>query len=90
MGRFNKFYITCTLIDLIDYLNLLFSSVTIYLFRSVSVVTHKVVELHKTCMAAILKAFSTVINENRRNKVFTVIKQLKMRGFSKDTYFSLN
>ena len=46
--------------------------------------------MHKTCMAAILKALSTVINDNRRNKVFTVIKQLKMREFSKDTYFSLN
>ena len=67
-----------------------FSSMTIHLFRSVSVVTHKLVELHKTCMAAILKALTTVINENRRNKVFTVIKQLKMREFSKDTYFSLN
>ena len=67
-----------------------FSSMTIHLFRSVSVVTHKLVELHKTCMAAILKALSTVINRNRRNKVFTVIKQLKMRDFIKDTYFSLN
>ena len=54
-----------------------FSSMTIHLFRSVSVVTHKLVELHKTCMAAILKALSTVINRNRRNKVFTVIKQQK-------------
>ena len=41
-------------------------------------------------MAAILKALSTVMNENRRNKVFTVIKQLKMRRYSKDTYFSFN
>ena len=41
-------------------------------------------------MAAILKALSTVMNENRRNKVFTVIKQLKKRGYSKDTYLSLN
>ena len=59
---------------------------TIHLFRSVSVVTHKLVELQ----AAILKALSTVINENGRNKVFIVIKQLKMRKYSKDTYFSLN
>ena len=66
-----------------------FSSVAIHLFRSVSVVTHKLVELHKTCIAAILKALSIVINENRRNKVFTVIKQLKMLEFSKDTH-SLN
>ena len=40
-------------------------------------------------MAAILKALSTVMNENRRNKVFIVIKQLKMREYNKDTYFSL-
>ena len=38
----------------------------------------KLVVLNKTCMAAILKALSTVITENRRNKVFTLIKQLKM------------
>ena len=63
---------------------------TIHLFRSVSVVTHKRIELNKTCMAAILIALSTVMNENRRNKVFTVIKQLTMREYSKDTYFSLN
>ena len=41
-------------------------------------------------MAAILKALSTVSNENKRNKMFTVIKQLKMREYSKDTFFSLN
>ena len=63
---------------------------TIHLFRSVSVVTHELIELNKTCMAAILEALSTVMNENRRNKVFTVIKQLKMREYSKDTCFSLN
>ena len=63
---------------------------TIHLLRSVSVVTHKLIELNKTCMAAILKARSTVTNENRRNKVFTVIKQLTVRDYSKDTYFSLN
>ena len=68
----------------------LFSSMTIHLFRSVIVVTHKLIALNKTCMVAILKARSTVMKENRRNKVFTVIKQLKMREYSKDTYFSLN
>ena len=67
-----------------------YSSMTIHLFRSVSVVTHELIELNKTCMAAILEALSTVKNENRRNKVFTVIKQLKMRVYSIDTYFSLN
>ena len=67
--------------------SVLYSSRTIHLFRPVSVVTHKLVELHKTC---ILKALSTVINENTRNKVFTVIKQLQMREYSKDTYFSFN
>ena len=61
---------------------------TIHLFRLVSVVTQTLIELNKTCMAAILKALSTVMNENRRNKVFTVIKQLKMREDSKDTFFS--
>ena len=69
---------------------ILYSSMTIHLFRSVSVVTHKLVELNKTCMTAILKALSSVLNENKRNKVFNVIKQLKMREYSKDTYFSLN
>ena len=63
---------------------------TIHLFRSVGVVTHELIELNKTCMAAILEALSTVMNENRRYKVFTVIKQVKMREYSKDTYFSLN
>ena len=62
----------------------------IHLFRSDSVVTHELIELNKTCMAAILEALSTVMNENRRNKVFTLKKQLKMREYSKDTYFSLN
>ena len=43
-------------------------------------------------MAAILKALSTVtvMNEKRRNKVFTMIKQLKKREYSKDTHFSIN
>ena len=41
---------------------------TIHLFRSVSVVTHKLVELNKTCMAAILKALSIVKNENEKKK----------------------
>ena len=40
-------------------------------------------------MAAIFEALSTVMNENRRNKVFTAIKQLKKQEYSKDTYFSL-
>ena len=63
---------------------------TIHLFRSISVVTHKLVEMNKTLMAAILRALSTVMNENRRNKVFTVIKQPKRQEYSKATYFSLN
>ena len=57
---------------------------TVHVNRSVSVVTHKLIELNKTCMDAILKALSTVMNENRRNKVFTVIKQLKIWEYSKD------
>ena len=68
----------------------LYSSITIHLFRLVSVVTHKLIALNKTCMAAILKALSIVMNENRRNKVFTMIKQLKMLEYSKDTYFLIN
>ena len=88
MDRFNKFYITCILIDLMNHLNLLFS--TVHIDGSVSVVTHKLIEMNKTCMDAILKALSTIMNENRRNKVFTVIKQVKMREYSNDTYFSLN
>ena len=40
------------------------------LFRSVYVVTHELIKWNKTFMASILKAFSTVMNENRRNKVF--------------------
>ena len=41
-------------------------------------------------MDAILKALSTVMKDNRRKKVFIVIKQLKMGEYSKDTHFSLN
>ena len=63
---------------------------TVHANRSVSVVTHKLIDLNKTCMDTILKALSRVMNKNRRNKVFTVIKQLIMREYSKDTYFSLN
>ena len=63
---------------------------TIHLFRSVSVVTHELIELNKTGMAAILEALSKIMNENRRNNMFTVRKQFKMREYSKDTYFSLN
>ena len=63
---------------------------TFHIIRSVSVVTHKLIENIKTCVEAILKALSTVMNEYRRNEVFTVIKQLKMREYNKDTYFSSN
>ena len=55
-----------------------------------SVVIHKLIELSKTCIATILKALSTVINENKRIKKLTGIKQQKMREYSKDTYFSSN
>ena len=50
-----------------------YSSLTVHANESVSVVTQKPIELN-----AILKALSTVINKNRKNKVITVIKQLKM------------
>ena len=63
---------------------------TAHVNGSVSIVTHKLTELNKTCMDAILKELSTVMNENRRNKMFTMIKQLIMREYSTDTYFSLN
>ena len=52
--------------------------------------TYKLIELNKTCMDAILKALSTVMHQYRKNKVFIVIKQLKMREYSKDTYISSN
>ena len=54
-----------------------YSSMTVYVNGSVSVVTRKLIKLNKTCMDAILKVLSTVMNENRKNKVFTLIKQLK-------------
>ena len=41
-------------------------------------------------MDGILKPLSLVMNENRKNKVFTMIKQLKMREYSAHTDFSLN
>ena len=50
----------------------------------------KLIELNKTFIVVSLKALSTVLNENRRNKVFTVIKQLNMQEYRKDTYLSLN
>ena len=42
-----------------------YSSMTVHANRSVSVVTHKPIELNKTCMDAILKTLFTVLNENR-------------------------
>ena len=41
-------------------------------------------------MDAILKTLSLVMNKKRRNKVFTMIKQLKMRKHSLHFDFSLN
>ena len=66
----------------------LYSSMTVHASGKVSVVTHKLIELNKTCMNAILKALSIVMNETRRNKVFTAIKYLEKREYSIDTYFS--
>ena len=40
-------------------------------------------------MDATLKSLSTVMNGNEINKLFTVIKLLKIRENSKDNYFSL-
>ena len=58
---------------------------TVHVKGSVSVVTHKLIELNKTFMDAILKALSTVMNENRRNSVLTVTKQLKVQEYSKES-----
>ena len=41
-------------------------------------------------MDAILKMLPSVMNENKRNKVLTMIKQLKMCEYSVHTGFSLN
>ena len=62
-----------------------YSSMTGYANRSVSLVIHKLIELNQTCMDAILKALSTEMNENRRNEPFSLIKQLKVQKYSKDT-----
>ena len=70
--------------------DLYYSSVTVQVNGSVSVVTHKLIEWNKNLYGCHLKALSTVMNENRRNKKFTMIKQLKMQEYSKDTHFSLN
>ena len=50
---------------------------TVHVNGSVSVVIYMLIELNKTYMDTILKTLSTVMNENRRSKVFTMIKQLK-------------
>ena len=51
---------------------------TVHVNGSVSIVSHKLFESNKSCMEAVLKALSTVMNENIKNKVFTMIKQLKI------------
>ena len=63
---------------------------TVHLNSSVSVMIHKLTELNKTCMDAILKELPTVMNENRRNKVSTMIKQLQMLEYSIDISHSFN
>ena len=63
---------------------------TVHANVPISEVTHKLIEMNKTRIDAILKALSTVMNETVRNKVFTMIKYLNMREYSKDTYFPLN
>ena len=64
MGRFNKSYITYTLIDLNESFEFIvqYSSTAVHVNGSVGVETHKPMELNKTCMDAILKALSTVMN----------------------------
>ena len=46
-----------------------YSSTAVHVNGSVSIVTHKLMELIKSCMDAILKVLSTVMNESRRNNV---------------------
>ena len=41
-------------------------------------------------MDTILKTLALVTNKNKRNKVFTMIKQLKIREYSAHFDFSLN
>ena len=43
---------------------------------------------HKLIEAKLVWTLSLVMNENRRNKVFTMIKQLKMCEYSAHTSFS--
>ena len=47
-------------------------------------------DLSKICMDAILKTLSLVMNTNNINKIFKMIKQLKMREYSAHFDFSLN
>ena len=56
-----------------------YSSTAVHVNGSVSVVTQKLMELIKTCMDAILKALSIVMNEIEEITLFSVIKQLKVR-----------
>ena len=67
MDRFNKLYITCTLINLMNRLNVLFGTVQLQSMLT-DQSAHKPIELNETCMDAILKALSTVMNETRRKK----------------------
>ena len=66
---------------------------TVHVNGPVSVVTYKLSELNKTCMVAILKVLSIVMNEKqtktKRNNVYSD-KTTKMRQYSKNIFFSLN
>ena len=75
---------------MLDHFIVKYNDMTVHVNSSGSVVTHKLIELNKTCIDAILEGLSTVMNDNRRNKVFTLIKQLKMQEYSEEFYFSLN
>ena len=55
--------------------------------------THKLIEakfVWKGRKTTILKTLSLVMNENRRNKIFTMIKQLNLREYSAHFDFLLN
>ena len=67
---------------------------TVHVKGSVSVVTHKLIELNETFTDAILKALSTVMNEKRSNSVFTVktIKRprVQYKHFSFNNYIHVS
>ena len=64
-----------------------YSSITVYVNSSVNVVTHRLIELNQNCHG---RHIEIAFYSYKRNKVRTMIKQLKMHEYSRDTYFSYN